>query len=410
MKRLLLLVLLFAVCLSGCGGKSLETSKVKFTYWTVSDIYANFFEQQTEKWNQLNPDSQIELNIKVLYSDQIDYILQTTLNSGVSSPDLGIPDFVDIQYSNMPGYITQFNCLLHPLNIITDNHTYCYQNEALFDAYTHRDICFGIPYGGDYMVMYYNKALLDNAGIESENINTWKDFLSAGEILYEKTGTPLLAIDIDNYDVFITILSQTGFRYNSGMVMGTSRYLRVLYFLEELIDNKCGIIMPGGRVDSNSFKKSFQNEEIGAVMGRLSDAGKFAENFPELEGKLFVSSLPSWEGNGRGVFTPGYATAIIAHCEESMLLKEFLTFAKLEETSSLKMLQDFGGGLLFDLESQTVRERLDNSKYASFYANDLHELFISISSTSYMIPNMSVVSEIIEKYRDDLITRVLKDY
>jgi len=410
MKRLLLLILLFAICLSGCGKPSDEPSKVKFTYWTVNDIYANFFEQQAEEWNQLNPDNQIQLNIKALYSDQIDYILQTTLNSGVSSPDLGIPDFVDIQYCNMPNYISQFNCLLHPLNIITEKHTNYYMNEALFDAYTYRDICFGIPYGSEYMVMYYNKDLLNNAGIEPDNINTWKDFLDAGETLCEKTGIPLLAVDIDDYDVFITILSQTGFRYNSGMVMGTSRYLRVLDFLEELIDKKCGIIMPGGRVDSKSFKKAFQNEEIGAVMGRISDAGKFAADFPELEGKLFVSTLPEWEGSGRGVFTPGYATAITAQCKDTMLLKEFLVFSKLENASSIKMLREFGGGLIFDPGSQTVRECLDNSKYASFYANDLHELFISVSSKSFMLPNMSVVSEIIEKYQDDLIARVLKGY
>ena len=57
----------------------------KFTLWTFIPQHARFFQVMAEKWNELNPDRQVEIEATVLPYDDMHNKLQIALQSGVGA-------------------------------------------------------------------------------------------------------------------------------------------------------------------------------------------------------------------------------------------------------------------------------------------------------------------------------------
>ncbi|MCR2808065.1 extracellular solute-binding protein, partial [Paenibacillus sp. SCIV0701] len=106
---LLAVVMLVSACSGGNGGNNGgnsagetakagnnaggETSgdkgaKTKLEFWTFQQLHADFYVEMAKRWNEANPDKQIELVANVSPFDDVHNKLLVSLQSGSGAPDL----------------------------------------------------------------------------------------------------------------------------------------------------------------------------------------------------------------------------------------------------------------------------------------------------------------------------------
>jgi len=406
LKLPILLIVVAALLLAGCG-QSKEKSvnnATEFTYWTVNSVYEQYHLDMAQKWNTAHPDRQISLKTRVLEGNQINDKLWTTLHSGMLVSGYDVPDLIDIEYQDFADYVAQNNCLLYPL----------FESEQVkankqFEAYIYRDLCFGIPYGMDKMVLYYNEELLAEAGIRMDDILTWDDFVAAGRQYYQNTGKAFTSIDAGHYDFYITLLSQQGMDYNNtSLGLKSEKSILMLEFMERLVTEHVAVLMPGGRADSSLFYSAFGEGEIAVLLDQLSRAAVLADRLPELSGKIGISYIPQMSGGEpTQVWIPGYATAITMTCDAEALLKEFLEFARLNEAAWQIMLSETGGG--FYLTDAQIDAALQSADFSPYFCTDIAPLYHDAAKQNQYLPNVTNISKWIESYEYELAKGIFPD-
>lgn len=295
MRRIILALLLALLAAQTALGDT------QARYWTVSHRAQSAMEARVASWNEAHPQERIDLITSVFSGDQIDLKLWTALHSGVLVPGLEPPDLADIDYICFEKYVNPLNCLLYPLGDSKD------------DPFAYRGMLFGMAQGGCEVRCVYDAALLANACVLPESIDSWADFEGAGRALYAATGKPMLGVDMDGYLVFLTAAARLG---APGFEMNDTLYGETLTTLARLFDEGVLTMMPGGREDSKTFRRAFRNGEIGCALVRSEWITEFGE---EIGAGKVVYPLP--EG---AISIPGYATAITTSCADYDLLSRFL--------------------------------------------------------------------------------------
>ncbi len=142
----------------------------------------------TEKWNAAHPDTTIKLEATTFSYDDAHNKLLVALQSGKGAPDLA-----DIEISKIGNYLkgdpqlVSLNDIVEPAkdNLVMSR----------LDNYAKDGQYYGIDYHVGAQVIYYNKEILDQAGVDPDKIITWDDFEAAGKLVLEKTGKPMTTIE-----------------------------------------------------------------------------------------------------------------------------------------------------------------------------------------------------------------------
>ena len=149
--------------------------------WVFVDRHARFIESQAELWNAANPDRPITITATTIdYNQMHDNLLAAFLGGS------GAPDLVDIEIGKFARFVkTEDN--VHLLDLTAEVAPYLpdlvASRNAPYQAYGKQ---LGIDYHLGAYLMYYNKALLDEAGIDADTIKTWDDYVAAGKAFKEK--------------------------------------------------------------------------------------------------------------------------------------------------------------------------------------------------------------------------------
>ena len=401
-KKCILLLVLSYIALSSlpaCSDNLKTTPKTEFTYWAINDICAQYHLNKVDEWNSLYPDRQIVLKTSVFQASQITEKLWTTLHSGILEYET--PDLVDIEYHNYAKFVSKRNCLLYPL----------YDQESLkqhkqFSAYIYRELCFGIPYGMDKMVIYYNHELLKQANIDINQIKTWGDFIKSGEQYYHNTGLPFVSIDAAHYDFYITMLSQREIDYdNTAVGLKSTKSIETIGYMQQMVNQGIAILMPGGRTESNLFITAFNSGQIPVFIDQLANACKLSHQLTNMDGKVGIAEIPQIKiGDAIEVWIPSYATAITMSCENYSLLKDFLEYARLTTEASEDMLLQTCTGLYLD--NQRMTAILKDSDFTKFYVNDISSLYMNNTNQQEYLPNITTVNEWIENYEYEYVKNI----
>ena len=346
--RFMILLIIVSIILAPISA-TVAQDATDLSLWVFVDRHGLFMQAQAERWNELNPDRQINLTYEQIeYTAMHDNLLASLLVG------VGAPDLADIEISKFATF-TKGDIQLIPL----DDAIEPYRGEIIesrLAPYFANGHNYGIDYHLGSFVMYYNTSILEAAGVDVDSIVTWDDYIEAGKKVTQDTdgdGTP---------DVYMTTIEVTGPHSTRGimLMMGGGSYnadgelildseenVQALQFLQDLV-HEHGIARPASGGNHHA-----PDHFVDLVEGRVASLWmpqwymtRFPDNMSsELADSEVVRPMPIFEEGGyTSAMGGGTGTAITNQIapEKIELAKEFLAFAKLTYEANVALWTELG--------------------------------------------------------------------
>lgn len=383
----ILVALVFAI-LTACSGESTaepENSEVfgsdakdatTLKYWTFAGLHVDLFKDAAERWNKTHPDRQIKLIAETFPYDQMHNNLLLALQSGT-----GAPDIVDIEISRFPNYL-QGEPQLLPMNEyikpVMDKFV-----KSRFEIYAKNGKYYGLPTHVGTTVIYYNKDIMNEAGVDIDSIKTWDDFVEAGKKVVANTDAMMTAVPTGDYIPYWAMISQQGsdfFNENGEPIIANETNIKTLQFLHDIIyKHKIAEIMPGGEPHAEEFYAYMLEGGAASIWMPAWYMSRFTDNMPDLKGKIEIRPMPSWGGDSnRSAGMGGTGTVVTNQTEHAKLAKDFLAFAKLTKESNIKIWKILGFvPPRWDVwDSDAIRE--DENVYYEYFGDYIFDVFLDL--------------------------------
>ena len=160
----------------------------KFEMWSFVDLHNEFYGQMVDKWNEENPDKQIQITFSTYpYSDMHNKLMMS-LQAGSGAPDL-----CDIEIGQFPNYSGDDSPLYSMNDALAPYEDTMVQSRL--DVYSKADgTRLGVPFHVGATVMYWNADLLESYGLDYKSVKTWDDYTKLGEELKEASNLSLIHI------------------------------------------------------------------------------------------------------------------------------------------------------------------------------------------------------------------------
>lgn len=272
----------------------------------------------------------IEINFVDLGVNEVPTRLLTTFSAGIGAPcitmieDDKIPQFWGTGLVDLTDKLAVY--------------------EPLFPAYKWNKVVspdgrvYGVPWEAGPVVLFYRISILEEAGIDVAQLDTWEGFLEAGEQLLEATnGEVKMMWSVNSYNVGGTqtnviddqyMLSQQlgsgWFDADGNIILDNEDNVRAMRLLVEM--RKRGLTL--------NDPASGAAEIASVVDGKVATfamAGWWSYypkvNAPELAGDWGVRLIPAWEEGGpRGSNVGGTSLYITDQCKHPEHAFEFLRY------------------------------------------------------------------------------------
>ncbi|SEI80767.1 arabinosaccharide transport system substrate-binding protein [Propionispira arboris] len=334
------MVVLLAVAAAGCGQKkesaqsSGDGDATVLNFWTFQELHKGFMDDAVSTWNEKHPDKKIILKTDVYPYDEQHNKLLIALQSGTGAPDLAdieIGKFANYIKGSKPGLV-ELNDIVDPVkdNLIMGR----------MDNYAKDGKYYGVDYHVGAEVMYYNKEILDQAGVDINKIVTWDDYIAAGKQVVAKTGKPMTTIETTEHWSVYPLMNMQGSDVldkdgNSSFDNATN--IKTLQMLKDMLyKDKIAVPAPGGYHHSEEYWAWMNKGNAASVWMPMWYMGRFVQYMPELKGKIVIRPMPVFAGGKRSVGMGGTATVITTQSKHAELVKQFLAEAKLSKEGSIK--------------------------------------------------------------------------
>lgn len=354
-----------------------ETNKAvtQMEFWTFVELHNQFWENAVRTWNSSEPDRQIDLQCHFYPYDIMHNKLQIALQSGAGAPDL-----VDIELTRYPVFLKGDISLVPLNNIILPIKDQLIMSR--FEPYSRDGDYYGVDYHLGATLAFYNKEILEEAGVDVNEIKLWSDYVEAGRKVVEKTGKPMTTIEVTNMWSFYPLISQQGSDYLSkdGTVqLDNEINIRTLQFLHDLIyKEKIAIIAPGGEHDQEDYFNFMNNGGAASVIMPAWFMGRFTDYMPKLKGKMIARPMPAWEPGGfRSAGMGGTGTSITNQCVDARLAMEFLAKSKLTEEGAVKAWVILGFDPVYKV-AYSDPALFARNKYTDYFGKDLFPTIKSV--------------------------------
>ncbi|OIA99811.1 ABC transporter substrate-binding protein [Paenibacillus sp. LC231] len=392
-------------------------SATELSYWTFVELHGQHFEKMLGKWNAENPERQIKLNVTVMPYDDMHNKLSIAVQSGT-----GAPDIADIELGKFPDFLSG-TPQLEPLNDVIDPYRETIVKSRI-DLYSKEDVNYGIPTHVGASVAFYNTEILEEAGVNYEDIVTWEDFKQAGIQVYEKTGKYMGTADTSAAWQASMLLAQQGadLTDDSGNpIVNSEAMVKAMTLLKDLQDNNVIATIAGGQPDTEEAYGEFNAGNYATAFMPLWQMSRYTNYMSDLSGKIAIAPIPVIEeGMPRSVGGGGTGTVVTKTAKDVQLAKDFLAFAKL----SLDANKEIWNTLGFDPVNMDVWDMKDvthnaENQFVKYFVNNpfdvLNEIrdeirLIKSTSASPTINNVlctTTFNEIFEDGKD--ITEALND-
>lgn len=392
-------------------------SATELSYWTFVELHGQHFEKMLGKWNAENPERQIKLNVTVMPYDDMHNKLSIAVQSGT-----GAPDIADIELGKFPDFLSG-TPQLEPLNDVIDPYWDTIVKSRI-DLYSKEDVNYGIPTHVGASVAFYNTEILEEAGVNYEDIVTWEDFKQAGIQVYEKTGKYMGTADTSAAWQASMLLAQQGadLTDDSGNpIVNSEAMVKAMTLLKDLQDNNVIATIAGGQPDTEEAYGEFNAGNYATAFMPLWQMSRYTNYMSDLSGKIAIAPIPVIEeGMPRSVGGGGTGTVVTKTAKDVQLAKDFLAFAKL----SLDANKEIWNTLGFDPVNMDVWDMKDvthnaENQFVKYFVNNPFEVLneirdeirlIKSTSASPTINNVlctTTFNEIFEDGKD--ITEALND-
>ncbi|TLS53878.1 extracellular solute-binding protein [Paenibacillus antri] len=353
----------------------------KLALWTFQEVHAKYYNGMAESWNAANPNKPIELEVTTLPDADMHSKLLISLQSGVGAPDLS-----DIEISKFPNFLrgdiplAELNDVIDP---VKDNIV-----QARVDMYAKDGKYYGVDFHVGASVMYYNKEILDQAGVNADDIVTWADFVEAGKTVLAKTGKPMTAVETIGEWQFWQMISQQGSDFldaDGNVILDNEINVKTVDFLKQMIKDEVAVIAPGGKYHTEDFYGFMNGGGAAAIAMPMWFMGRFTDYMPDLSGKMIIRPLPSWEpGGNRSAGMGGTGTAVIKSSPNAELAKEFLAYTKLSKEGNIEIWKQLG----FDPIRKDVwelPELKEENKFTAYFGTNLFDTLMEVKDEIHTV-------------------------
>lgn len=286
-----------------------RTQATGIPMWVSAEPHFNAYQPFVRQWNERHPDRKI--NLMLLHGTALERRMLSGFMAGTPVADM-IETHLAITAKAFAGPMESigFRDLTDRLR---DEGLLERINTPSFTPYTSRGRIFGLPHDVHPVLLAYRSDIVEAAGIDVNQIETWADYFRIMRPLMVDTtgdGRPnryLLEAWHTNAHATIIILQQAGGMLLDQQDRPTLNLPRNAEVLARLITWMTG---PGRVcVDIETYTASGHRQRLeGLCVGFLVPdwmAGSWKRENPGLAGKLKLMPIPAWEPGGRRTSVAG---------------------------------------------------------------------------------------------------------
>ncbi|MEJ8304144.1 ABC transporter substrate-binding protein [Saccharibacillus sacchari] len=399
-KKGIVLITLMALLLAitGCGNSTSSTAAdgeksvidagagegaTELSYWTFVELHGKFFEDMLAKWNEKNPDRQIKLNVTVMPYDDMHNKLSIALQTGT-----GAPDIADIEIGKFPDFL-KGTPQLESLNDVIEPYKDTIVPSQL-DLYSKDGQVYGATTHVGASVAFYNTEILEEAGVNYEDIATWEDFKQAGIKVYEATGKYMGTADTSANWQTSMMLAQQKSDYtdaDGNPQLNSPEMVRGLTVLKDLQDSNVIATIAGGQPDTEEAYGEFNSGNYATAFMPLWEMSRYTNYMPDLKGKIAIAPIPVIEkGMPRSYGGGGTGTVVTKTAKDVQLAKEFVAYAKLSEEGNIAIWNTLG----FDPVNMAVWDMEDvthnpDNEFVQYFKNNPFDILNEIKDEIQLI-------------------------
>jgi len=303
-------------------------------YWVFSSHHAEARVEDISEWNRNYPDKPVAMKLMHMVA----------IERGMLSGFLSGTPMADIFESNHEVYPKAFLGPLDQVGFLDltdrlhDEGLYEQFNEPSFSTMTSRGRIFGLPKDVHPVLLGYRADLVEEAGIDVSEIETWEDYFRVMRPLMvdlDGDGRPeryLLNLSETQTELLILLMMQNEgvfFDENDVPIFANERNARSLATIITWVTGPDRIA-----VDIRSTSSGHRQQLQGLAVGNLLPDwlyGDWKIYNPGLAGKLKLMPLPAWERGGRRTSVMGGSN--IGINKRSPYLEECWELAKILYTS-----------------------------------------------------------------------------
>lgn len=349
-RRLVLILSVFALplaaCSGGSGGADIEEAAAadtppeelegELTVWAWN-VAAGALNELAEPFNEEYPG--VEVTVEDIGRLDVYDRLTVGLESGQ-----GLPDVVAIESDRMPTFVNA-----HPDGFV---------NLDLFGADALRDDfdpgalplsegpegeLLSLPWDSGPAAVFYRTDLFDQAGVDADAIETWDDYIAAGEAVLDATGSQLLNMDIPADDgmfrVFTQLQGSFYFDEDGAVTVGGPEAVRTMEFLAEMNDR--GLV--ANNADWDGWVTATSSGQVATGPAGVWWSGTLEAEMPDLAGDWGAMPLPTPEaGGGRASNMGGSTLAIPSATAHPEAAWRFVEFSLADAGNQAHMLDEWG--------------------------------------------------------------------
>ena len=412
-RRVLILLVIGIMAVSmvyaGGQGEDGETEGVtELVLWTFQEVHIEFYERMADLWNEQNPDRQIKIEATAYPYDEMHNQLLVALQSGV-----GAPDIVDIEIARFPNYM-KGTPQLEPMNEYIEP----IKDELVmgrFEIYAKDGKYYGMPFHVGALVMYYNMELLDQAGVDPNDIVMWSDYVEAGKKVVAATGKPMTTLEVTEQWSYWPLISQRGSDFvdeNGKIILDNDTNIDTLQFLYDMMHtHNIAEPTPGGFCHSEEYYGFMNDGGAASLAMPFWYMNRFTDYMPDLKGKILIHPCPKFTPDGhRSAGMGGTGTAVTNQSENVQLAKDYLAFAKLSKEGNILLWELLG----FDPPRWSVWDdpalHAEN-KFTDYYINgtSIFDEVLKVKDEIYPVHMSAAVPDIISIIQSEVMYQVLED-
>jgi arabinosaccharide transport system substrate-binding protein len=330
---------------SALASPTVAQEPTELTLWVFVPRHGDFMVNQAGLWNEANPDRPITVSYtNIEYNQMHDNLLAAFLAGQ------GAPDLADIEIGKFARFVkTEDNVHLLDLSDVVEPYLpdLVATRNAPYQAFGQQ---LGIDYHLGAYLMYYNRVLLEEAGINPDAIATWDDYVAAGrqfkEAFPDKAWT---TVEFSSpFTAYALMYMNGGHVYDAdgNLVLDSPENAEALQFMADLVHVEgVAVPTPGGNHHQPEFYSAFLNGDSASFWMPQWFMTRFPDNMPDLCGSVIVRPMPIFEEAGyTTTMGGGTGTAVTDQTapEKQELAKEFVAFSKLTYDAQKALYTDLG--------------------------------------------------------------------
>ncbi|MGY0691466.1 ABC transporter substrate-binding protein [Virgibacillus sp. FSP13] len=383
---------------------SMDSEKVSgdITVWAWA-LEADYLKSIVPEFNEKYPNINVEIN-----KQGPDQVFQRLVSGLASGQESQLPDLVQIQDTDLPSFTEKFPgsfTNLSEMGFSEYEGEFAPAKEKMIKDNKGNYIAFPRDLGP--VGVFYRKDIFEKAGVDAKSIETWDDYIDAGETIKEKTGTSMLGLALNGHIPLIRFMihQQDSFYFDDegNLNVGSDETLRAAEKLKEIVDS--GISQNVTNADGQAA--AMKNGTVATIPNSVWYSGTMMDQAPELSGKWGTFPLPKFEEAGGRAANSGGSSFTIPKGSDNK--SAAYLFGEFISTNTENQINALGNQGLFP----SLTKAYDSSKFSEgvdyFGGDKFHKKFADIAVEIPEVTYTGDYPEVNDIFNEEMASMLLND-